>query len=86
MPPYSAAGRHPPLEAADAIRLLTVMFADADVCRRNQESLRAAAAVGRETLVELLRVLIEAGLVSKERGTSRVPNTYRLLPALRRQP
>jgi hypothetical protein len=31
------------------------------------------------TLTQLLRALLEAGLVSKERGVSRAPNIYWLL-------
>jgi hypothetical protein len=81
----NATGRQPPLEAADAMRLLTAMFADADVCQRNLESLMAAG-FSRGTLVRLLRVLIETGLVSKDRRGSRAPNTYHLIlpPLVRR--
>ena len=61
------------------------MFADADQCQRNQESLMAAGFSGG-TLVQLRDDLIDAGLVSKERGKSRAPNTYRLhLPPRRRR-
>ena len=82
---HNATGRKPPLAAADATRLLTAMFVDADVCRRHQESLMAGG-FSRATLVQLLRILIEAGLVSKEQGISRAPNTYRLHLLPRRQP
>jgi hypothetical protein len=79
---YHATGRRQ-LLMADVIRLLTVMFADADVCQRNLDSL-AAEGFSRGNLVRLLRALIEAGLVSKERGVSRAPNTYTLhLPRVR---
>jgi hypothetical protein len=81
---HNAAGRTP-LLAAGALRLLTVMFADADVCRRNQESLMAEG-FSSGTLVLLLQILIEAGFVSKERGVGRAPNTYRLHLPPRRQP
>jgi hypothetical protein len=66
-----------PLLAADATRLLTIMFANKDVCRRNLDSL-VAEGFSRGILVRLLRLLVEIGLVSKERGVSRAPNTYRL--------
>ena len=69
----------------DATRLLTIMFAEADVCQRNLDSL-VAEGFSRGNLVRLLRDLIEAGLVSKERGVSRAPNTYRLHLSPRRQP
>jgi hypothetical protein len=81
---YNATGRKP-LLADDAIRLLTAMFANTDVCRRNRESL-AAEGFSRGTLDLLLQVLIETGFVSKERGVGRAPNTYRLLQPQRRQP
>ena len=74
---HNAPGQKP-LAAADAERLLTVMFADADICRRNLDSL-IAEGFTRKTLDQLLRLLVEAGLVSKQRGTSRAPNTYRLV-------
>jgi len=66
-----------PWLTSDATRLLTIMFADADVCRRNLDSLEAEGFT-RGTLVRLLRDLSKAGLVSKERGVGRAPNTYRL--------
>jgi hypothetical protein len=82
---YNATGRRQ-LPMADVIRLLTVMFADADVCQRNQDSL-AAEGFSRGALSRLLQALVESGLVSKERGANRrAPNTYRLHLAPRRQP
>ena len=68
---YNATGRRQ-LLMADVIHLLTVMFADADVCQRNLDSL-AAEGFSRGTLVRLLRTLVETGLVSKIRGVSRAP-------------
>jgi hypothetical protein len=81
---YNATGRRQ-LLITDLLRLLTVMFADADICKRNLDSL-AAEGFSRGTLVRLLRVLVETGLVSKGRGISRAPNTYHLLLLPRRQP
>jgi hypothetical protein len=82
---YNATGRRP-LLLADVIRLLTVMFAEADICQRNQDSL-AAEGFSRGALVRLLQALVETGLVSKERGANRrAPNTYRLHLPPRSQP
>jgi hypothetical protein len=81
---YNATGRRQ-LPMADVIRLLTVMFADADVCQRNQDSL-AAEGFSRGALSRLLQGLVESCLVSKDRGVSRAPNTYRLHLPPRRQP
>ena len=66
-----------PWLTSEATRLLTIMFADADLCQRNLDSL-VAEGFARGTLVQLLRDLSKAGLVSKERGVGRAPNTYRL--------
>jgi hypothetical protein len=66
-----------PWLTSEATRLLTIMFADADVCQRNLDSL-AAEGFARGALLQLLRDLSEAGLVSKERGKGSAPNTYRL--------
>ena len=74
---YNATGRKPPLKAVDARQLLTIMFADADVCCRNLDSLWAEG-FSAGLLVQLLHNLIETGLVSKERGKGSAPNIYRL--------
>ena len=60
------------------------MFADADVCQRNLDSL-AAEGFARGALLQLLRDLSEADLMSKERGQGSAPNTYRLYLPPRRQ-
>ena len=52
------------------------MFADQDVCCLSQEAL-AAEGFGN-SLRRVLRALVEAGFMSKQAGTSRVPDTYRL--------
>jgi hypothetical protein len=70
----------------NATRLLIVMFADADVCRRNLDSLVAEGFSRRNLVRLLLRALVEAGLVSKERGVGRAPSTYRLHLPPRKQP
>jgi hypothetical protein len=81
---YNNADREPLLTPA-ARRLLTAMFADADVCRRNRESL-ASEGFSRGTLAQLLHDLTEAGFLSKTRGVGHTPNTYRLHLPPRRQP
>ena len=60
-----------------AARLLAVMFADQDICCMSQQAL-VAEGFGK-TLPGVLRALVEAGFVSRQAGTSRVPDTYRLL-------
>jgi hypothetical protein len=65
-----------------AVRLLTIMFADADVCQRNLDSLvREGFNLG--TLLRFLKNLSDAGFISIQRGA---PNTYRLHLPPRRQP
>jgi hypothetical protein len=64
-------------------RLLAVMFASDDLCQRSLDDI-AAEGFARDRLPALLRRLVEAGLLSMERGSARVPNTYRLhLPPVR---
>ena len=60
-----------------AARLLAVMFDTEDVCPLSQQAL-AAEGFGK-ALPKVLRALVEAGFVSRQAGTSRVPDTYRLL-------
>jgi hypothetical protein len=60
-----------------AARLLAVMFAAEDVCCLSQQSL-VAEGFGK-TLPGVLRALVEAAFVSRQTGTSRIPDTYRLL-------
>jgi hypothetical protein len=68
-----------------AAQLLTAMFAKADTCQRTIVSLEQEG-LGRESLIRLLRHLVEIGFVSKERSSGRGrPNVYRLhLPPVRR--
>ena len=60
-----------------AARLLAVMFATEDVCCVSQETLKAEGF--GDTLPKVLRALVEAGFVGRQAGTSRIPDTYRLL-------
>ena len=59
-----------------AARLLAVMFDTEDVCCLSQETLKARGF--GDTLPEVLHALVEAGFVSRQPGTSRIPDTYRL--------
>jgi hypothetical protein len=81
---HIAAHRRPWL-TSEATRLLAIMFADADVCQRNLDSL-AAERFARGALLQLLRDLSEAGLVSKEQGKGSASNTYHLHLPPRAQP
>jgi hypothetical protein len=81
---YNAAGQLP-LLTPDTERLLAVMFAEADVCQRNLNSF-ASEGFSRPAVTRLVRLLVEAGFVSKTPGVSRVPTTYQLhLPPLVRR-
>ena len=68
-----------------ATRLLTAMFPRGDVCQRSLDDL-ARAGFDRRGVVRLLHALVEAGLLSKDRGLGlRAPNIYRLhLPPVQR--
>jgi hypothetical protein len=70
---------------AVAAQLLTVMFADADVCQRSEAQLAAALGDRPKVVRRLLHILVEAGLLSKEQSSSRVANIYRLHLPPRRQ-
>ena len=72
---YNRTRRGPPLPRP-AARLLAVMFGAEDVCCLSQQEL-SARGFGK-SLPAALRALVEAGFVSKQAGTSRVPDTYRL--------
>ena len=67
-------------------RLLAVMFPrGSSICQRSLDAL-AAEGFDRRGVPRLLRALVEAGFLSKERGHGPgAPNTYRLhLPPVRR--
>jgi hypothetical protein len=83
---HNAADGEPRLPPV-AVRLLNAMFAEADVCQRNLDSLVAEVRIGKQHLLQLLRALVEAGFVSRQQATSRrLPNIYRLhLPPLVRR-
>ena len=67
----------------EAVRLLAVMFRQSSVCQRSQNDLAAEGF----NLRPLLRALIAAGFLSRERGPGRGASTvYRLHLPPRRQP
>ena len=71
----------------EVVRLLAVMFTDADVCQRPLESLLGEVGEGfsRRRLLRLLDILVEAGFLTKQSRVGQAPNTYRLhLPPVRR--
>jgi hypothetical protein len=81
---YNVTSRRGRLVPPATTSLLTVMFADADVCQRSLESL-AQEGFDRTVVVRLLRRLLEAGFLSKQRGQGRDPASYHLhLPPVQR--
>ena len=67
-------------------RLLIAMFPEVDVCRRGLADLMAETGNHRRRVERLLRLLMEAGFLSKEESPGRHPNVYRLhLPPLVRR-
>ena len=63
-------------------RLLATMFSSEDVCHRSLEDI-VAEGFSRNRLPATLRRLEETKLLSRERGSARIADTYRLhLPAL----
>ena len=70
----------------EAARLLGVMFRRSSVCQRSQDDL-AAEGFDRKAIPHLLRALVEAGFLSKERRFGKgAINVYHLhLPPRRRQ-
>jgi hypothetical protein len=72
----NSADREPLLPPAAAL-LLAVMFRRGSVCQRSLDDL-ATEGFDRRSLRKLLRGLVEAGFLSKDRRRPRVPNTYTL--------
>ena len=67
-----------------AVRLLAVMFPRDDVCQRSLVDLEAEG-FDERTVHYLLRALVDAGFLFKERTWGPVANIYRLhLPPVRR--
>ena len=60
-----------------AARLLGVMFADSDVCQQTLDAL-VARGFNRVSLIRTLRALVAVGLLSREQGSGRSTNAYRL--------
>jgi hypothetical protein len=61
-----------------AARLLVMMFPRSDVCQRSVADLMAVTSDRRRVVSRLLRLLTEAGFLSKEESLGRVANLYRL--------
>ena len=61
----------------NAALLLAVMFPSEDVCQRSLEAI-AAEGVSRNRLPAVLKRLVEAGFLSRQRGSASIPDTYRL--------
>jgi hypothetical protein len=68
-----------------AVPLLAAMFPSEDVCQRSLEDI-ATGGFDRRDVVRMLQRLLEAGLLSKQPGSGRVPTTYTLHLPPRRQP
>jgi hypothetical protein len=67
----------------NAARLLAVMFPSEDVCQRSLQDL-AGEGFDRKRLPAALKLLVEAGFLSRQPGSGVVPDTYRLhLPPVR---
>jgi hypothetical protein len=83
---YNATDPEALLPPADATRLLSVMFRRGGECQRGLDDL-AAEGFDRRTLPHLLRALVEAGFLSKERRFGKgAINVYHLhLPPRRRR-
>jgi len=62
----------------NAAQLLAVMFPSEDVCQRSQEAI-ASEGFSRDRLPAMLRRLVEAGFLSRQRGAGIAPDTYHLL-------
>jgi hypothetical protein len=68
----------------EAARLLTAMFPRRNVCQRRLDDL-AAEGFEKSAVTRLLRALIDAGFLSKDQSSGRIP-TYHLHLLPQRQP
>ena len=60
------------------------MFPSGDVCQRSLEAI-AEQGISRRHLSATLRRLVEAGFLTRQRGSGHVPDAYRLhLPPVQR--
>ena len=66
-----------PLLAPDATHLLTIMFAEEDVYRRSMSRLVAEAGGRTRIVARLLRILTDAGFLTKDPGRPGAISTYR---------
>jgi hypothetical protein len=60
-----------------AARLLAAMFPSEDVCQRSLQAI-AKEGFNRKNLSSVLKHLVAAGFLSRQRGSGAVPDTYRL--------
>ncbi len=74
---YNHAHPETPLPRPTA-RLLAAMFPSEDVCQRSLDDIAAEGFDRKRAVPATLRRLIEAGFLSRQSGTARIPNTYRL--------
>jgi hypothetical protein len=74
------------LLSPEAAQLLSVMFPRDDTCPRSLAHLTAASGDRMKRVTRLLRLLVDAGFLSKEESAGRVANIYRLHVPPRRQP
>jgi hypothetical protein len=73
---------HQPLPHS-TVRLLEAMFISDDVCQQSLETLADAAGLSRKSVQTVLRALLAAGVIAREKtGAGRHINRYRLLLAL----
>ena len=81
---YNNADQEPALPP-EVVRLLAVMFTDADICQRPLDSL-VGEGLSRRRVLRLLDMLVEAGFLTKQSRVGQGPNTYHLHLPPRRQP
>jgi hypothetical protein len=81
---YDSANPSAPLPR-HAARLLAIMFPAEDVCQQSLDELTAEG-FDRRAVPRLLRGLVEAGFLSKERPSGRIPTIHTLHLPPRRQP
>jgi len=68
------------------VELLAAMFPTEDVCQRSLDAIAAEGDLDRGRIASVLRRLVEAQLLSRERGSGKVPDTYHLHLPSQRQP
>ena len=82
---YNSTDERTPLLPPDAARLLVAMFSQSDVCRWSARD-SVAHGFDARTTHRLLRALVAAGFLSKDRGGHGFITTYHLLLPPQAQP